>query len=210
MLVPPDTILLAGVRLEPLRATPLYQRYIANRKLPQFEEFVKETGFDPRKDLWEFLIANDGKDTVVMARGHFDEMGLEPKLDREGAERMSYKGYTLLGDARTAVAFMNSSTAVSGPTAAVRSVIDRRSQAKGGIPQVLMEKVKAIPSTNQIWAVGNVNGRIPMLNFRDNGNLANLNNITPALKIFTTGIDLRTGFKRTPMRFSTASRMQNG
>jgi hypothetical protein len=195
MLVPPDTILLAGVRLEPLRTTPLYQRYIANGKLPQLEEFVKQTGLDPRKDLWDVLIANDGKNTIVMARGHFEEMGLEPKLNREGAERMSYKGYTLLGDQQTAVVFMNSSTAVAGPTAALRSIVDMRTQAKGGIPQAIADKIKSIPSSNQIWVVGNINGQLPILNFRDNGNLANLNNITPALKTFTIGIDLRTGFK---------------
>ncbi|HUS05828.1 MAG TPA: hypothetical protein VMZ52_06020 [Bryobacteraceae bacterium] len=195
MLVSPDTVLLAGIRMEPLRSTPLYQRLITGRTPARLEGFIRDTGLDPRKDIWEFLIAHNGKDAVVMARGKFAEMGLEPRLNREGAVRMQYKGYTLLGDAKNAVAFMNSSTAVAGPSSAVRSIIDMRNAAQGGIPAVFAEKIKSISSANQLWVAGNIHGRLPMLDFRGSGNLANLNNILPAIKTFDTAIDLRTGCK---------------
>jgi hypothetical protein len=68
ILVPPDAVLLAGVRMKQLR----------------------ESGIDPRKDVWELLITSDGKDTVVMARGKFSELGMEPKLEREGVRRFAY------------------------------------------------------------------------------------------------------------------------
>ena len=60
-LVPDDTTLLVGTRLEALAKTPVYQKYLADRKFPQVEDFAKQTGLDPQKDLWELLFVSNGK-----------------------------------------------------------------------------------------------------------------------------------------------------
>ena len=113
-LISSDTIFLAGVRMEPIKSTELYKRYVVNQKLPLLDDFTRKTGLDPRKDLWEFLAAGNGIDTLVMARGHFSEMGLEPHLAIEGTQRFNYKGFEMIGDeASSAVVFINSSN-VSG------------------------------------------------------------------------------------------------
>ena len=96
MLVPSDTTMLAGIKMEPLRATPLYKKYVTDQQWPpQVLDFIKETGLDPRKDIWELLTCSDGKSTVIMARGRFSVAELEPQLDKQGAQKTKYKSYTL-------------------------------------------------------------------------------------------------------------------
>ena len=194
-LVPADTIWLAGARMDPIRSTEIYKKYVVNQKIQMLDEFTKKTGLDPRSDLWEFLIAGDGKEVLVMTRGHFSEMGLEPKLNIEGAERMSYKGFTMQGDERAAVVFTNSSTAIAGPTSALRRLIDHRSQSDGGPPKWLTERAAAIPSTNQIWFVGSVANQLGKLMPEAGVQGMNAGQFLDALQLLTLQIDLQTGMK---------------
>ena len=59
-LIPADTTLLVGTRLEALARTPVYQKYFADRRFPQVEEFAAKVGIDPKKDLWELLFVSNG------------------------------------------------------------------------------------------------------------------------------------------------------
>ncbi len=60
-LVPNDAIMVAGLRVRELRTTPLYTKLVAQKRLPELDEdFVKNTHFDPRKDMNDVLIASDG------------------------------------------------------------------------------------------------------------------------------------------------------
>lgn len=194
-LVPADTIFLAGARMEPIRSTEVYKKYVLNQKIEMLDEFTKKTGMDPRSDLWEFLIAGNGKDTMVMARGHFEEMGMEPKLAIEGAQRFVYKGFTLLGDETRAVVFTNSSTAVAGPTEVLRRLIDHRTHPDSGAPKWLTERAAVIPSTNQIWFVGSVAGQMEQLAPKRAAQGMNFGQFLDALQLLTAQIDLQTGVK---------------
>lgn len=159
-LIPADTTILSGVRMAELKKTPVYQRLLAEQKLPQLDEFAQETGIDPRKDIWDIILASNGKTTIALIRGQFTEggiagSGMEPKLEKKGVRRFPYKGYTLSGDERVAVTFLNSSVAVAGPTDAVRGVIDARDGSKGGPPKELIDRLRQVSSANQIWMISN-------------------------------------------------------
>src|SRR4029079_10482943 len=102
-LIPPDTILLAGARLEALEKTPIYLNHLAKRAMPLIDDFPKQIGLDVRRqDLWELLLISDGKQSVVLGHGKFANEA-EPRIDRPGATRFGYKGYNLVGDERQAV-----------------------------------------------------------------------------------------------------------
>jgi hypothetical protein len=105
-----------------------------------------------------------------MLRGKFADMGLEPRVSREGAQRLGYKGYTMIGDEQMSVLFLNPTTAVASSTQGLRQIIDNRDKTTG-IPAWLQAKIDTIPSTNQVWLAGaivtggvdfrsGVNGRI--------------------------------------------------
>ena len=173
-LVPYDTVLLAGVRMEALRATPLYQ------SLGSPAALLSGTGLDLDK-VWEILAVSDGRRTAILARGKFSDTGLEPRLDIPGATRTTYKGYAMTATDSLAVAFMNPSTAVAGRPDAVRAILDDRGRSSGP-PPTLEKQIELIGPENQIWAVGagsaELAGAAPQT-----GNLAN---VATALRLMET------------------------
>lgn len=67
-LVPSDTVVLAGVRLEALRATPLY------RRLGSPAALFGGSGIDMEKAT-EILVVSNGRETALLARGEFGGRG---------------------------------------------------------------------------------------------------------------------------------------
>lgn len=186
-LIPDDTTLLVGTRLEALQKTPVYQKYLADRKFPQVEDFARQTGLDPQKDLWELLFVSNGKNNVLLGRGKFaNEM--EPRLEKGGAKRFGYKGYNLIGDDKAAVVFISSSTAAMGPTESLRFLLDHRGTSKGP-PPALQPLMKEIPADTQFWAA--YAGGPVDLPFT--GNLANITRFINSIESGSIYFDLRTG-----------------
>lgn len=190
-LVPSGTTLLIGAKIEALEKTPTYRKYFENRSFPQLDEFAKHTGLDPRKDIWDLLVCSNGHDAVVMGRGKFSAGDLEPRLTRDGATRLGYRGYTLFGNEQAAVLFMSGSTALFGPTPALRQVIDERNGARAGIPAPLDALLKTLPADSQFWAVyAGGSFRLPV---REDSNLANINRMIQSVEKGTLSADLRNG-----------------
>lgn len=192
-LVPSDTAILVGAKLDKLRETQVYQKHFAQMPLPRLDDFAKQTGLDPRKDLWEVLFCSDGKQSgVLMARGKFPTSELEPKLEQQGATRTRYKGYSLFGDEKNAAFFMNSSTALAGSTPILKTIIDNRDRSGAGIPPALQPIVNAVPTSSQVWAV--FSGSVVNLPFGNDSNLGNLNQIVHSIENGRFSADLRSGF----------------
>jgi hypothetical protein len=150
-LAPKDTVALIGVRMDHLRETPFWDKYIKTQSAPMFAELVEKTHINP-EELWEVLAAYNGSDMIVMGRGKFTQGGLEPRLEWEGSTRTSYKGYLIVEDEMGAVTFMNASTAVAGRPSRIRQVIDQRDEASGPSRE-LVDLIAKIDRSNQIWAV---------------------------------------------------------
>src|SRR3954451_6638431 len=64
-LVPGDTVMLAGVRMEQLGKTKFWTDYVQKGRVPAIEKFQKTTGLNVEKDLWELLVASTTKDILV-------------------------------------------------------------------------------------------------------------------------------------------------
>src|SRR5271154_7589814 len=89
-LVPPDTVLMVGTRLQALMKLPVYQKNFSGKQLSQVDDFTKRTGLDPRKDLWELLFVSNGHQGVMLGRGQFADEMLAPRLEKQGGERTEY------------------------------------------------------------------------------------------------------------------------
>jgi len=190
-LVPSDTVLMVGTRLEQLFKTPVYQKNFAGKPLPQVDEFASRTGLDPFKDLWELLFVSNGRHGVLLGRGKFADEMMEPRLQRlPGAERSGYKGLTLIGDDRNAMVFISPTTAALGEVAALHSLIDQRG-ASHGPPAPLAALMKQIPPEALFWAA--YSGGPIHLPFDENSNLGNLNHLLASLQTGTVYFDLRAG-----------------
>ncbi len=193
-LVPADTVMLGGVRMEQLAKTKFWTDYVQKGRVPMVENFRTRTGIDLGKDLWELLVAASVKDSLVLIRGKFSDMGLEPKLQREGADRFTYKGMTLIGDQRNAVLFLNPSTAAAGSTESLRRVVDNRNNITG-LPADLDQRIKKISSTNQAWFVSQLGtGVIPELGGVNAGAFTGILQLARSVKFATGAVDLRTEF----------------
>lgn len=151
-LIPPGSTMLAGVRLDKIRAAPLYKKYQDQLPLGMLDQFKEKTGLDPRRDVWEMVFAQTPDDFMAFARGHFAVGDLERKLDPSGKNRVSYKGHALIGEQRYAVTFLNTGMAAAGRLSSLKSMIDRRNDA-ASMPSALASRITAIPVDAQLWLV---------------------------------------------------------
>lgn len=191
LLIPPDTVMLAGTRLDSIETTDVYKKYLAQRGLPQIDDFAKQTGIDPRKDLWQLLYVSNGHQSAVMGRGMFSDGG-EPKLQKKGATRFSYKDLTMVGDDQTAILLIGPTVVGVGDTAELKEIVDAKDKT-GGPPAAMGELMKNIPQSAQFW-VAYRGGPIQMP-FDASGNLSNLNQVVRLIQSGTLYLDLTTGVK---------------
>ncbi len=189
-LVPADTVLMAGTRLEALLKTPVYQRNFANRKFSQIDQFAERTGLDPRKDLWELLFVSNGHTGILLGRGKFGDEMMQPKFEKQGMQSFAYKGYTMLGDDRGALLLISPTTAAAGEVSALQALIDHRGTVNGPPPS-MTALLKQIPPDAQFWGV--YAGGPIHLPFEENSLLGNLNKMLATVQTGTLYFDLRSG-----------------
>ena len=171
-----------------LRTTPLYHKLAEQGKLPKFDAFRTESGFDPSQDVRELLVASDGQNVLAIARGTFTA---KPSRDLESSD---YRGYTLYAKSPDEViVFIDKSTALGGPATSVRAAIDQFKRGGHGAPRDLMARAEALPSDAQIWAVVvGWRGASPD-RLRGMGDLSNVDRMLRSVDDATMTIDLRHG-----------------
>ena len=122
-MVPPGSVSLLGVRMDQIKSTPLYEKMIAARKLPDLDRFARETGFDPRRDVREMLVASNGTqgDSVVVARGTFSKVA-----DLGNLTTFKHGIYVIHGDKdqRAGYCLLDGTTAAAGPLPGLYAALD--------------------------------------------------------------------------------------
>jgi hypothetical protein len=167
-LVPQGTQVLAGFQVDKGKTSALGQYLLqrAGSEEPQFQKFMDATGFDPRRDLQEVLVATPGPATagkhsiIVLARGTFDVTHMKKGLVAKGGRVENYQGVDLLLGGRSdsgSVAFLDSTLAVAGDRDLVQSVIANRS-VPSTIDSQLMHKADKLSQDNQAWFASLVPG----------------------------------------------------
>lgn len=190
-LIPADTVFIVSGNIDAVRETSVYQKLLSRVPLTQLDEFTRQTGLDPRKDLAHVLSCSNGKSGVLMARGKFNVPDLEKRLEARGAARSSYKGHDVFESQRLSFVFLNNSTALVGQAADLHSIMDRGSV--GGLPPALRDLIRTIPGNDQVWAA--LTGGVQSLNLtipRDS-NLANIVSALKSIDTATIGMDLSSG-----------------
>ncbi|MBV9498554.1 MAG: hypothetical protein JO138_04205 [Acidobacteriaceae bacterium] len=133
-----------------------------------FEEFVQETGFDPRRDLQSFMFESSGPTSdgthgqwALLARGTFDQDRIQTLARQKGATVQTYQGVNILvgkGDhQQTAFAFPEIGLAVVGDLAAVRKIL-----ANNGTPTsldpALNAEIEKASANNDAWFASSLGG----------------------------------------------------
>lgn len=197
-LIPSSTLALAGLRLDRLRDTPFYRRYVEGKKIAMLEEIQAQTGLDPRKDIWEIVLAYRGQQKAPLAfiRGKFGgQFGQEPTFDRTKFRTLNHKGYYILTPGQGAgVLFMNTGAAVAGKLEDLMRVIDARDDSKEQPPVGLLELVKTMPGTAHFWMAAE-QGAALLPAMPSEGNFANLGRMAQATREVTMYADLKDGMR---------------
>jgi len=175
-LIPPDTTVLAGVRVDLLSKHPAFALLSSQRAIRRFAEI---TGIDPAKSLWQVLFVSNGHAGLLLGRGKFANELMAPDVSRYGAAggRFDYKGLSMIGSEQDAMMFINSTTTVIGPAPALRALVDAR-PLMHDVPQRFAPLLAAIPLESEVWgayAGGPVDLDLP-------GNLVNLRNVFAMLE----------------------------
>ena len=158
-LVMPEAKIVAGVNIAKAKTSPFGQFVL--RQMPDnadFAQFVAASGFDPRRDLQEVVMATGAgqKTGLVVARGAFDAAKIAALAVADGKHQAStYNGaqlVTAIDPANLqAFAMFDNGFAAAGDLASVKSAIDRR---KGSNPvnPLLASKI-ALYGAADAWTV---------------------------------------------------------
>jgi hypothetical protein len=127
----------------------------------QLQQLATLTGFDPRQDLHQLLLASGSapgnKTGLALALGVFNPDKIAAAAQSAGAGVETYGGVSIIEDPQhqNGFAFLDSTLAVAGDLANVKAAIDRRT---GGptIPAALAAQVNQLISTEDAWAISTV------------------------------------------------------
>lgn len=179
-MAPPGASTYAGINVEQLKTSPFIQFLLT--QMPESDslnKFIAETGFDPRRDLTEVLIATampsapavsataetgtpqgtPGIDIrswagVVLAKGTFNVPQILGVAANDAQVVVStYSGATLLTiNKAEALAFVDASTAVAGNVSSVKAALDRRN-GSNSISPAIMARINQLSTTLDAWTV---------------------------------------------------------
>lgn len=165
-LVMPDAKVVSGVDIDKVMLTPFGRFFLSQLPAPDagFQEFVTATGFDPRRDIHEILMASPGepgkKSGLLLVRGDFDTARILGLAKAIGKPADNYHGVDILsgGGGKThaisqALAFLSNSIAIAGDVDSVRGAIDRRNSGNGVSDAGLSNKVASTSVSQDAWVV---------------------------------------------------------
>lgn len=164
-LLMPDAKVVAGLNVEQARNSPFGQFLLS--KVPSGDaglvKLTATTGFDPRRDLREVLMATmgqPGQQGLVLARGAFDSERILAAATAAGHTVEAYNGVSILtgkeGDMTHAAAFLGDTIAIAGDLDSVKGAIDRRANNFSPIDPSLAAQVQQLSGSLDAWSVTTV------------------------------------------------------
>ena len=163
-LVMPDAKVIAGVNVEQAKGTTFGQYILTQMQThdSDMQKLATLTGFDPRRDVRELLVASDGtpdsKTGLALARGNFDVAKITALASTHGVVTELYGGVTILEDPKSqerGIAFIDNTTVAAGDTASVKGAIDRLKSAQP-LPAAVLVKINTWSTSQDAWGISTV------------------------------------------------------
>ena len=163
-LVMPNAKVIAGIQVDQAKLSP-FGRYVLSHMQPDdanFQKFVKDTNFDPRRDLTEVVMASSADSNVtnhwvILARGTFDARAITAAAKLNGGMATQFRGIDILsgaGDSKDAgasvIGFLDNTSAAMGDVDSVKAVIDRYKSSPTAQAS-LVGKVKGLSAKYDFW-----------------------------------------------------------
>jgi hypothetical protein len=174
-MVMPDSQVVAGLQVDQAKGSLFGQYVLSHLSVndTQLEHFTSQTGFDPRHDVTEIVVASNWKSNtpdnrwLVLAHGTFSVAKITAAGQANGGVPSTYQGINLVTHAApsnsqvaTAIAFFDSTTALAGDVASVKAAIDRK-QSNAPTDSTVFSKAQQVSANNDFWFVT----LVPLSNF---------------------------------------------
>src|SRR5882724_1734954 len=135
-LVMPDAKVVAGLQVTQTKNSLFGQFVLSHMQVEDesFKKFMTQTGFDPRRDVSEIVMASNWEQAtpesrwLVVARGNFNLSSITSAATANGGAIVAFQGVNILTNAPDAktqqvsgVGFFDSSSAVMGDLTSVKA-----------------------------------------------------------------------------------------
>jgi hypothetical protein len=159
-LATPEARILSGVDVAKVKDTPFGKfamAQLAAAQDPQYDAFVKATGFDPRESIDEILLAKPdaGDRSLALARGRFDTARILEAASAAGAGAGTYQGVRVIISPDAWLAFLSDSIVAMGDPASVRALVERREKGTGPAAEIAA-RANVVSKAYALWFVSTV------------------------------------------------------
>jgi hypothetical protein len=174
-LVMPDAKVIAGLQVRETKNSMFGQYVLSHMQIEDagFKKFIAQTGFDPRRDVTEILMASNWEQStpesrwLVAARGTFNLPQITTAAKANGGVITDFQGVGILTysdaaktqepkpEVESGIAFFDSGSAVMGDLASVKAAIQRK-QSGAAPTGDLLGKVRDLSAKNDFWFVTTV------------------------------------------------------
>ena len=175
----PDAQVAAGLQVDAAKNSSFGQYVLSHLTVndTKLDQFAAQTGFDPRRDVSEVVIASNGQHNstdshwIAAAHGTFDVAGISAAAQSHGATPTVYQGVTILthlGSAHsgeksqvtTGLAFLDNSTALAGDLNSVEAAI-ARTKSNTPLTSTALTTAQTASAGKDFWFVT----LVPLSNF---------------------------------------------
>ncbi len=176
----PDAQVVAGLQVDQAKSSLFGQYVLSHLSVndTKLEQFTSETGFDPRHDVSEIVVASNWKSNtpdnrwIVAAHGVFNISKITSTAQSNGGVIAPYQGINVVtlqasssAQVDTGIAFLDNATALVGDVASVKAAIDRK-KSNAPIDGSVLAKAQTVSTGKDFWFVtlvplSNFSGSIP-------------------------------------------------
>ncbi len=157
-LIPADATIVSGVNVGQAKTSSFGRFVLSQMNVDDSgaQNFINETGFDPRRDLSDVMVATvgataDKTQAVILGRGVFNPARIFNAAKSHGATVSTYLGVDVASHDDGAIAFIDASLAVAGNTKVVKAVLEQRAQNAKKLPDSVMKKMQELSAANDVW-----------------------------------------------------------
>jgi hypothetical protein len=207
-LAPAGTRVVFGANVADARMSPFGQFVLthfneATNNDSNFQNFIQETGFDPRQDVQSLVAVSSGDKSAtqnaVIVRAMFDQSALEAAAQNMGDTIQNFQGVDMIlfKNGKThngrmvqgAVAFLASDILVAGDSPTVMQIISNRATPTSLDP-TLLNQIQKVGATNAVWFVSIVPGADLLAKMAPDPQQAQRGQVLQSILASSGGVDL--------------------
>lgn len=166
-LIMADARFVAGIDIDRAKASPLGKKFMEelDKKDSDIGKMVAATGFDPRRDLREVVMASNDLNSkkgpgLVLMRGSFDASKIKAFINVTGAGKVeNFNGVELFSapnQDNMSAAIVDPSLVLFGNAETVKAAVQRKGATSSAISAEAFARIRSMSQSNDIWMVSSM------------------------------------------------------